>query len=157
MATSSEHKILLGEAGEQLVLSRLLRLGFIASQAPRTWRSDDIYLSNGISLQVKTTVKKRNWMVGKVEVQEHRFYALVDYSDPFVPTVFVMPSKDIFAASEALHIAVQSKAKTPNFGLAIRNIQDPWIPTDAPPEYLPGWLEERYLEAWHLLGAGKVR
>jgi len=55
MPTSQAEKLLLGEAGEFLVLTRLLRHGHVASQAPRNWKADDILIHGGQSIQLKTT------------------------------------------------------------------------------------------------------
>ena len=106
MPTPQNGKLLLGEAGEHLVISRLLARGILAFLAPRGWKSDDVMLHSGFTLQVKTTDKSRNWLVGKVLVEPSRFYAFVDYRLPDAPVVYVLPSAKVFAAAEALHLAV---------------------------------------------------
>ena len=150
MPTPQNDKALLGEAGEHLVISRLLARGLLTFLAPRGWKSDDVMLESGLTFQVKTTDKSRNWLVGKVLVEPARFYAFVDYHLPDAPVVYVLPSAKVFDAAEALHRAVS--AAHPNYkDTGMRNIQDPWIRQSGVSPYLPGWLEE-FREAWALIG-----
>jgi len=55
MTDGQGKKVLLGEAAEHLVLARLLRRGYVASQAPRTWKADDILVYGGPRVQVQAT------------------------------------------------------------------------------------------------------
>ncbi|PZS10978.1 MAG: hypothetical protein DLM70_00090 [Chloroflexi bacterium] len=68
MAQGQAAKVLLGEAAEHLVLARLMRRDYVASQAPRAWKSDDILVRDGFRIQVKATTKgtRQGWMVGDV-------------------------------------------------------------------------------------------
>jgi hypothetical protein len=83
MAKPQPEKVLLGEAAEHLVLARLLRRGYVASQAPRAWKADDILGQDGLRIQVKATVEgsSHGWLVGDVVADPRRFYALVDFAD----------------------------------------------------------------------------
>ena len=103
MATPQEEKVLLGEAAEHLVLARLLRRGYVASQAPRAWKADDILGRDGLRIQVKATVKgtSQGWMVGDVVVDPRRFYALVDFMDEKNAVIYVVPSSIVREAAEA--------------------------------------------------------
>ena len=149
MPTPQYSKVMLGEAGEYLVVSRLLARGRLAFLAPRNWRADDVMLESGFKIQVKTTDKSRNWLVSKVMVEPSRFYAFVDYHLAEAPVVYVLPSAKVFDAAEALHLAVT--AAHPNYkDIGMRNIQDPWIRQPGVAPYEPGWLEE-YREAWSLI------
>lgn len=150
VATPHAEKVLLGEAGEHLVMSRLLRHGHLASQAPRTWKADDILIHGGCSVQVKTTNKglKPEWLVGKsIEVSPVQFYALVDYRDALNPVVYVVPSGDLEVAAETAdrRYYEQRPNSKPFDG---RTVRDGW--SHDVPEYPDGWLQ-RYLEAWSLV------
>jgi hypothetical protein len=152
MAGSNEAKVLLGEAAEHLVLARLLRRGYVASQAPRAWKADDILVQGGPRIQVKATVrgKKAGWMVGNVGVDKERFYAFVDFSDEALPVVYVLPSTTVRDAAESYdntYHQVHPSAKQGD----IRKVEDPMkVPVDG---YPPGWLEE-YREGWHAIPQG---
>jgi len=147
LLTSHNSKVLLGEAGEHLVLSRLLRRGHVASQAPRTWTADDILIHGGQSVQVKTTDKGKRpeWLVGSsIEVSPLRFFALVDYRDPFAPVVYVVPSQSLEdAVAEADRRYYEQRPQSKPF--AGRTISDGW--NHDVPEFPAGWLQP-YREAW---------
>jgi len=147
LPTPHNSKVLLGEAGELLVLSRLLRSGHVASQAPRTWAVDDILIHGGQSIQVKTTDKGKRpeWLVGRrLDVSPHRYFALVDYRDSLAPVVYLVPSQSLEdAVSEAdLRYYEQRPQSKPFEG---RTISDPW--NHDVPKYCAGWLQP-YREAW---------
>jgi len=95
VAIPQNEKLLLAEAAEHLVLSRLLRLGYPASQAPRTWRADDILIDQGPSFQVKSTKGGLNWMVGQVRENPRQFYAFVDFQLELAPVVYVIKNADV--------------------------------------------------------------
>ena len=144
--TPQVKKILLGEAGEHLVISRLLARGILAYQAPRNWKSDDVMLESGVTIQVKTTDKKLNWLVGNVDVDPRRFYALVDLRIPDAAMAYVLSSAHVYEAAEALHRAVSSAH--PNYkDVGVRNIQDQWISRPVLAPFEPGWLAQ-FREAW---------
>lgn len=142
-----DKKITLGEAGEFLVLSRLLRRGIVASQGPRTWKADDILTSTGRTVQVKTTDKgpRPVWMVGaSIDVSPSRFFALVDYRDMSAPVVYVLPSQEL---EEAVSVADRTyyelrPASKPWGG---RTIENGW--RFEVPGYGRGWLD-KFKEAW---------
>ena len=138
MSKPMEEKVLLGEAAEQ-VLAMLLRHGYVAGQAPRGWKADDILGHGDLRIQVKATVKgtKHGWLVGDVDVDPKRFYALVDFADEADPRIYVVPSRIVRDAAEASHreYYVYHPDAQPS---AMRQIQDPF-----PYEvcgYPPGWL-----------------
>jgi hypothetical protein len=150
MATPQNEKILLGEAAEHLVISRLLRLGYVASQAPRKWRGDDVLIDQGPSFQVKAT-KGSRWIVGQVRPNDRQFYALVDFRQPLAPVVYVLSNKDIRKVIEAAHAsfrAVHPEVKD----TGMRIVHDPWLKGCAPLEYPNGWLEQ-FQERWDQLPA----
>ena len=146
MPTPQNEKLLLAEAAEHLVLSRLLRLGYPASQAPRTWRADDILIDQGPSFQVKATKGGLNWMVGQVHQNKRQFYAFVDFREQLAPAVYVMKNADVrkaIAASYAVNKEVHPTWKE----TGIANIRDPWRRGTEPPGFPNGWLND-YLERW---------
>jgi hypothetical protein len=146
MAKSQNDKVLLGEAAEHLVLAGLLRRGHVASQAPRAWKADDILGRDGLRIQVKATDKgkQHSWMVGNVEADPRRFYALVDFSDVQDPHVYIVPSITIReAAEEADREGHRLHPHAKQTGM--RKVQDPY------PYYVngykKGWLED-YRDQW---------
>jgi hypothetical protein len=81
VSSSQREKVLLGEAGEHLVPSRLMRHGHVASQAPRASKADDLLIGGGARVQVKTTTKgaEHGWVVTDANDDAELFYALVDF------------------------------------------------------------------------------
>ena len=138
-------RVLLGEAGEHLVLANLLRRGYVASQAPRAWKADDILVQGGPRLQVKATVGgvKYGWVVGHVDADEDRFYALVDFKDGSAPVCYVVPSQTVRRAAELNHglwMRTHPTSQSP-----ILKVQDPF--RQDVEGFPPGWLVE-FREAW---------
>jgi hypothetical protein len=149
MATPANDKMLLAEAAEHLVISRLLRLGYPSSQAPRTWRADDVFIDQGPSFQVKATDKGLSWLVGNVRQNERQFYALVDFRERLAPVVYVLSNADIRKVIEAAQEA--SIAGHPDFkDIGMRKLQDPWPKGCEPPKYPNGWLQN-FEEQWQQL------
>lgn len=143
MAKSQEGKVLLGEAAEHLVLAGLLRRGHVASQAPRAWKADDILGRDGLRVQVKATDSspKQGWMVGDVEPDPLRFYALVDFSDDNDPRVYILPSVIVReAAEEADREGHRLHPTAKQTGM--RKIQDPY------PYHVNGY-EAGWLKSYH--------
>jgi hypothetical protein len=152
-------KRLIGEAGEHLVISRLHMLGYVASQAPRGWKAEDVFVREGPSFQVKSTNKgvKTGWMVGMIHPDDNLWYAFVDFQNTAPPnalpvyesTVYVMPSSVAHEATDAATQAVS--ALHPEWkDIGLRKIRDPWDKDLHPPGFDNGWLE-RYREAWDQL------
>jgi hypothetical protein len=108
MGTPQNEKILLAEAAEHLVISRLLLLGYPASQALRTWRADDVLVDQGPSFQVKATDKGLNWMVGPVRPNDRQFYALVDLRQRLAAVVYVLSNEDIRKVIQASYEAFRA-------------------------------------------------
>ena len=152
VATPQNSKLLLGEAGEALVLSRLLRLGHLASLAPRNWTSDDILIHGGQTVQVKATDKgpRPEWMLGiKIDASPLRFFALVDYTDALTPIVYVIASptlEEVAATADRLYYEQRPNSKP--FGS--RTVRDGW--NHDVPQYPTGWLQQ-YREAWGQLNS----
>jgi hypothetical protein len=87
------------------VLARLLRRGYVASQAPRAWKADDVLGRDDLRIQVKATVNgiSQGWLVGDVDAHPRRFYALVDFADEKNAVIYVVPSSIVREAAEASH------------------------------------------------------
>ena len=146
MATPQERKVLLGEAAEHLVLARLLRRGYVASQAPRAWKADDILGRDGLRIQVKATVKgaSQGWLVGDVVADPRRFYALVDFADEKNAVIYLVPSSIVREAAEASHWEYyrHHPGAKPS---PMRKVMDPFpFEVSGCP---PGWLE-KFCEGW---------
>jgi hypothetical protein len=151
MAKPMEEKVLLGEAAEHLVLAMLLRHGYVAGQAPRGWKADDILGRGDLRVQVKATVKgtKQGWLVGDVDVDPKRFYALVDFADEAAPRIYVVPSCIVRDAAEASHREFSRLHPHADPATTMRQIKDPF-----PYEvggYPPGWLQ-KFHNGWTGLG-----
>lgn len=150
MSSTQREKVLLGEAGEHLVLSRLMRHGHVASQAPRAWKAEDILIEGGARVQVKTTTKgtKHGWVVTDVKDHARLFYAMVDFGSESAGTVYVVPSAVVREASELADQQYRQKHPTSRDS-GLRKFQDPcpYLVTDP---YHKGWLQD-YREAWHLI------
>jgi len=152
MASPQNEKLLLAEAAEHLVLARLLRLGYPASQAPRTWKADDILIDQGPSIQVKSTDKGLNWMVGLVARSDRQFYAFVDYRDRLAPVVYVMSNADVRKVIDDSHEAYKLARPHWRTDTGIRNIKNKWSPGCEPAAFPNGWLDH-YRERWDQLPA----
>jgi len=150
MAIDQNKKLALGESGEQLVVSRLLRLGYTAMQLPNNWQGDDILTKHGFSVQVKTTGSgKLKWMIGQVESSSRRYFALVDYRQALSPDVYIMKSQDLVELISESHRAY--KVARPHVkDVGIRTIQDPWPSFLEMSSFRTGWSKD-YLERWDLL------
>lgn len=147
MATRQEEKVLLGEAAEHLVLARLLRRGYVASQAPRAWKADDILGRDGLRIQVKATVKgtRHGWLVGNVVADPRRFYALVDFADEKNAVIYVVPSSILHEAAEEYHRDYGRLHPGAKQETTIRQVMDPF-PFEVR-GFPKGWLE-KFLEGW---------
>ena len=155
-------KNLVGAAGENLVLSRLLSRGILASQAPRGTRKADILvnpLDGGAPLliQVKTTLhtgKRAKWhMKEKHEdiSDQDMFYCFVELGEKD-SDVFVIPAKKV---SQVIKSSYKAWLKAPGKkGQAHNETVMRWVTSEYPWE-VPGvtvsWMDE-YLEKWELLG-----
>lgn len=154
-------KNLVGAAGENLVLSRLLSRGILASQAPRGTRKADILvnpLDGGppLLIQVKTTLhtgKRAKWhMKEKHEeiTDKDMFYCFVDLGEKD-SSVFVVPAKKVAQAIKSSH---KVWLKTPGKnGQAHNDNVMRWITSKYPwdvPGLKTNWMDN-YLEAWELL------
>jgi hypothetical protein len=153
MASSANQKILLGEAAEHLVISRLLICGDPASQTPRNWKADDVIVAGGISIQVKApnTGPKGGWIIGhNVRVSESRWYALVDLKNKFEPVVYLLPSaviENALSASGTVYLKLHPNQQA---GTGVPKIYDPWPSKIEVPGYPSNWLSQ-YLENWEQL------
>ncbi len=154
-------KNLVGAAGENLVLSRLLSRGVLASQAPRGARKADILvnpLDSGLPLliQVKTTLHtgaRAKWhMKEKHEdiADKDMFYCFVELGDKD-SDVFIIPAKKV---SQVIKASYKAWLSTPGKkGQAHNETVMRWITSNYPWE-VPGvgetWMEE-FLENWEQL------
>jgi hypothetical protein len=154
-------KNLIGAAGENLILSRLLSRGILASQAPRGTRKADILvnpLDGGAPLliQVKTTLhtgKRAKWhMKEKHEdiSDQDMFYCFVELGEKN-SNVFIIPADKV---SQVIRTSYKAWLKAPGKkGQAHNETVMRWI-TSKYPVAVPGlkvdWMDE-YLEAWELL------
>lgn len=154
-------KNLIGAAGENLILSRLLSRGILASQAPRGTRKADILvnpLDGGAPLliQVKTTLhtgKRAKWhMKEKHEdiSDQDMFYCFGELGEKN-SNVFIIPANKV---SQVIRTSYKAWLKAPGKkGQAHNETVMRWI-TSKYPVAVPGlkvdWMDE-YLEAWELL------
>jgi hypothetical protein len=154
-------KNLVGAAGENLVLSRLLSRGILASQAPRGTRKADILvnpLDGGppLLIQVKSTLhtgKRAKWhMKEKHEDVNDKdmFYCFVELGE-FDSKIFVIPAKKVAQVVKSSH---RVWLKTPGKkGQAHNDNVMRWVTSKYPwkvPGIADNWMEE-YLEKWELL------
>lgn len=164
MATSQDQKIKLGEAGELLVISRLLSAGLIAGQLPRGYKSDDLYVERGddvIHIQVKTRVGPLSWPIGEVVSKPNRFYGFVhlsslEFDQLAQPVVYLVPSK-VVARAVSLHAKYYQQVH-PNFrGRGVPTLADPWRMDSmmARHQLGRGWLE-KYKEPWQAFKDGSL-
>lgn len=159
ISTTQDQKVKLGEAGEHLVISRLLAHGYVAGQLPRSYKADDVYVERRnevLHVQVKTRLAARSWPTG-ISVIEHplRYYALVLFESlepPVVdaPTVYVLPSAKVKHAVE-LHDRLYRAAHPGLTAAGVPAVADRFRMREMSEYgYGPGWLDE-YREAWGLL------
>ena len=157
-----QDKQLLGAAGEHLVLSRLLTLGYLAAPAPRGTRKADV-LVNPLDnkrpwlIQVKTTLYtegRPKWHMKEKHEEisdEDMFYCFVDlnYTDS---RVFVIPAEKV---SKVIKASYKAWLNTPGKkGQQHNETVMRWMSSDYSwkvPGVEPGWMDE-YLENWELLG-----
>ena len=147
---------LVGEAGEHLVLSRLLIRGALAAQAPRGTHKVDVLVNflddrPPVMIQVKarTYGTDGGWHMGeKHESQrdEDVFYCFVDF-EPEDPAVFVIPSPvvaDAITVDHATWLATPGRNGQPHKPTGLRRLR-PRMYGQA-----EGWIDA-YLEAWNLI------
>ena len=157
----NQDKQLLGAAGEHLVLSRLLTLGYLAAPAPRGTRKADV-LVNPLDnkrpwlIQVKTTLRtdgRAKWHMKEKHEEisdDDMFYCFVDldYTDS---KVFVIPAMKVAKVIKASHKAwLNAPGKN---GQEHNETVMRWITstyTVKTPGVETGWMDE-YLENWELL------
>jgi hypothetical protein len=150
----AKDSVLLGAAGEHLVLSRLLSRGFLAAPAPRGTRKADIlvnFLDGGepCLIQVKAASKGRlGWhMQAKHEHVDDPdlYYCFVDFEVD--PRVWVLPASVVaetikndhahWLATPGKHGQAHNDNKLRRFRHNCYGVED-------------GWLDQ-YLEAWEQL------
>jgi hypothetical protein len=152
---------LVGAAGEHLVLSRLLNLGYLAAQAPRGTRKVDVlvnHLDNKAPclIQVKTrtgTDADQGWHMG-VKHEDMRepdmFYCFVALGE-VQSNVYVIPANKVADAVKESHATwLQTpgvKGQQHNH-TDLRRIRNKYgTNLKSAPD---GWMDE-YLENWELL------
>lgn len=155
---------LTGAAGEYLVMSHLLRRGFIAALAPAGVPNCDIVVTDEIgdrlcAIQVKTRNNKGadgGWHMGRKH--EHLtsatlFYCFVDLGAPDAGgQVFIVPSRVVANVTRISHekwLATPGRFGQPHKDGDMRR----FLPSYAHlglADYSSGWLEP-YCHAWNLL------
>lgn len=154
-------KNLVGAAGEHLVLSRLLNLGYLAAQAPRGTRKADILVNHYEDkppwlIQVKTrtgTDADQGWHMGVKHEEindKDMFYCFVALGD-IESDIYVIP------AAKVAKVVTESHAvwlKTPGVkgqkhnDTDMRRIKNRYaLKVKSAPD---GWMD-KYLENWDLL------
>ena len=101
--TNKIQSAVLGDAGEHLVLSKLLLQGFIAGLAPTNTKDFDLIITSrdgklSAPIQVKTTMREPHWRMDKKhEVMiENLIYCFVRINETdHDPEVFVIDAKTV--------------------------------------------------------------
>jgi len=155
-------KQLVGAAGEHLVLSRLLNLGYLAAQAPRGTRKVDVLVNHldnkpPCLIQVKTRTgvdADQGWHMS-VKHEEMRdpdmFYCFVALGE-IQSNVYVIPAINVADAVKESHATwlrtPGAKGQQHNH-TDIRRIKNRYgMLLESAPD---GWMD-KYLENWELLG-----
>ena len=154
-------KNLIGAAGEHLVLSRLLAMGLLASQAPRGTRKADILVNpldggRPVLIQVKTTAGSNTRAGWHMNVKHESikdtdlFYCFVNLQVK-QPDVYVIPALVVAKTIKNIHT---NWLKTPGAKGQQHNDNDmrmisnrPRLETKKIPD---GWMD-KYLENWDQL------
>jgi len=165
----------IGAAGEHLVLSHLLRLGFIAGKTPDFTKNYDLVVINkdgngSAPIQVKTTTYT-GWLMQKKHEHpiDNLIYCFVRMSlDSIKSDIFVMDSKTVSNFVKTGHkiwLKMPARSGKPHKDTDMRTLDSAfnhfkWV--EKPEEYLnsnelkfvedhsKGWME-KYREAWHLI------
>ena len=154
-------KQLVGAAGEHLVLSRLLNLGYLAAQAPRGTRKVDVLVNHldnkpPCLIQVKTRSgidADQGWHMS-VKHEEMRdpdmFYCFVALGE-IESNVYVIPAVNVADAVKEAHATwlrtPGAKGQQHNH-TDIRRIKNRYgMVLDSAPD---GWMD-KYLENWELI------
>ncbi len=148
--------VLIGAAGETYILYQLLRRDLLAAPAPTGAPIADLVvfdpkMSMGSMVQVKTTTRAGNWVLGdKNELPEfvhpRLFYAFVDLV-PTSPEVYIVPSTVVADFLAASHRAFLARGGKDNPVRSLRRRHGSEVPG-----YPDGWLE-RYRDRWDYLQA----
>ena len=155
-------KQLVGAAGEHLVLSRLLNLGFLAAQAPRGTRKVDVLVNHldnkpPCLVQVKTRTgvdANQGWHMGvKHEEMKDKdmFYCFVALGD-IESNVYVIPAvkvAKVVTESHATWLNTPGVKGQQHNDTDMRRIKNRYgMKLKSAPD---GWMD-KYLENWELLG-----
>jgi hypothetical protein len=157
---SKKDKQLVGAAGEHLVLSRLLNLGFLAAQAPRGTRKVDILVNHlenkpPCLIQVKTRTgidANQGWHMGIKHEEMHdddMFYCFVALGD-IHSDVYVIPAEAVANAVKESHatwletpgVKGQQHNDTDmrrirnKYGMGLKSAPDGWMD-----QYLENWAQ----------------
>lgn len=155
-------KQLVGAAGEYLVLSRLLNLGYLAAQAPRGARKVDVLVNHLDSkppclIQVKTRTGidiDQGWHMS-VKHEEMRdkdmFYCFVALGE-IESNVYVMPASvvaEVVMEENRVWMRTPGAKGQAHNPTDMRRLQNRYkYPVKSAPD---GWMNQ-YLEKWDLLG-----
>lgn len=165
----------LGSAGEYLILSHLLRLGFIAGKTPEFTKDFDLIVVNkdgsGSSpIQVKTSINTKWIMKPKHEKPiKNLFYCFVRLNNDSIKSdIFIVDSKTVAEFIKTTHriwLKVPARNGSPHKDSEMRkfesefkhfkyekNLQNYLNKKEMKfiENHQDGWLDQ-YREAWHLL------
>lgn len=158
MRAINKDKTLVGEAGEHLVLSRLLSRDLLASQAPRGTRKVDV-LVNPLDggkprlIQVKTRSAVGNSLGWHMSLKHESisekdlFYCFVNL-ELISPSVYVIPSRIVAKVVRDSHgewLKTPSQKGQKHNDTEMRRIKNDYGPNFK--SIKPGWMD-KYLEAW---------
>jgi hypothetical protein len=158
---------LTGAAGEYLVVSELLKRGFIATLVPDGVPNSDVVVTNIDGSQLAAIQVKTRWNIGRDGgwhmrkkhesiVGERLFYCFVDFgSEPAdQPSIYVIPSQvvaDILRRDHAAWLASPAKKGQFRNDGEMRRMKPDFsgnLPDD--PEFHSGWMT-KYKDAWNIL------
>lgn len=160
--------ILVGSAGEHLVMYQLLRLNLIAALAPDGVPNTDILVSDlegkrAVNVQVKTRRPigaNGGWQMGEKHEklrEKGLYYVFVDIKkdDKSMPDFYIVPSEIVATAIKEMD---ELFLKTPGQkGQQRKSTSMRWLLPDysktlpAPKKYCTGWLDQ-YKNNWEILG-----
>lgn len=157
----AKDKQLVGAAGEHLVLSRLLNLGFLAAQAPRGTRKVDVLVNHVENkppclIQVKTRTgldANQGWHMGikHEDIKDKDMYYCFVALGNIESNVYVIPAVNVARAvteSHATWLGTPGAKGQQRNNTDMRRIKNRYgMNLKSAPD---GWMD-KYLEAWEQL------
>ena len=154
---AAKGSVLIGAAGETYILYQLLSRDLLAAPAPTGAPVADLIvfdpkMSVGSMVQVKSTTRPGNWVLGEKNqlpefVHARLFYAFVDLV-PAIPEVYIVPSAVVADFLSASHRAFLARGGKENPVRSIRRRHSSF----PVPGYPEGWLDQ-YRDRWDDLQA----